>query len=454
MLRKLTFSLLCLSFLVLALPRALPAESPVAKSLLVGYFGQWGLYSDPRYTLKDLATNNKAGMLDQLNYAQGFVTGGHCSVADRNADLDHTFNASESVDGKPDDPASPFRGHLHQLAELKLAYPHLKALISLEGRAADFSFDARPENRQAFVASCVDLFVKGNLAANVSEPGLFDGIDVDWEYPHGPDADNFVAMLTEFRRQMDMVRPGLKLSIAVGPSPRMYDGTDFTAVSAQVDEVGLMTYDMAGPWMQTTGFIAPLYRVQPPADPAGATAAPAPTPAPTGGNPTASTTPAAEAAVPPGTLPGSTPAPRPPPAGGVAGSVQAFLAAGVPAPKLLIGLPFYGYGWTQVPEVAQGVFQEGTPIHGDRPYSYIETLFPRSKVYRDPVSQTPWLFDGDAFWTFDDPVSVQAKAAYAVEHNLGGVMIWELSGDTTQATLLKAAQRGLAAPRDAASDRR
>lgn len=115
----------------------------------------------------------------------------------------------------------------------------------------------------------------------------------------------------------------------------------------------------------------------------------------------------------------------------------------MPASKLLIGVPFYGYGWTQVPEVADGVFQEGTPVRGDRPYSYIESLFPKSAVHRDSLSQTPWLFDGDAFWTFDDPVSVQAKAAYAVEHNLGGLMIWELSGDTTQAALLKAAKRGL-----------
>lgn len=446
---KLFPRVLCHIFLILVVARSVSAESPVGKSLLVGYFGQWGLYSDPQYTLKDLVGNNKAGLLDQINYAQGFVTGGHCSIADRNADLDHAFNAADSVDGKRDDPASPFRGHFHQLAELKQAYPHLKVLISLEGRAADFAFDAQPENRQAFVASCVDLFLKGNFAAGVTVPGLFDGIDVDWEYPHGADASNFVALLTEFRRQMDIVRTGLKLSIAVGPSPRMYDGTNFGAVSAQVDEVGLMTYDMAGPWMQTTGFIAPLYRVQPPTN----SAAPAPVPAPTGPNPTASTTPAAGAALPSGSLPESTPAPRPPPAGGVAGSVQAFLAAGVPAPKLLIGVPFYGYGWTQVPEVAEGVFQEGTPVHGDRPYSYIESLFSKSTVHRDPISQTPWLFDGDAFWTFDDPVSVQAKAAYAVEHKLGGLMIWELSGDTTQAALLIAAQRGLASPGTAAGDR-
>ncbi|MGI4758327.1 MAG: glycoside hydrolase family 18 protein [Janthinobacterium lividum] len=403
------------SLVLIALADSSPAQRSAPTPLLVGYFGQWSLYDDPHYTLKNLASHGRIDMLDQLNYAQGFVTGGHCSIADRNADLDHVFKASESVSGIGDDATSSFRGNLHQLAELKLAHPRLKALISLEGRGSDFAFDARPENRQAFVASCVALFLKGDLAANVSAPGLFDGIDVDWEYPQGPDAENFLALLKEFRQQMDRLRPGLKLTIAVGPSPRMYSGTDFQAVSAQVDEVGLMTYDMAGPWMQTTGFIAPLYRV--PALPENRQE-----PSASG----ASLTP-----------------PRPPAAGGVSGSVQAFLTAGVPAGKILVGVPFYGYGWTQVPEAGEGVYQEGMPVDGDRPYSYIQTLFPNSRTYRDPVSQTPWLFDGDVFWTFDDPVSIHAKAAFAVEHGLGGLMIWELSNDTADGSLLTAARQGL-----------
>jgi chitinase len=70
-------------------------------------------------------------------------------------------------------------------------------------------------------------------------------------------------------------------------------------------------------------------------------------------------------------------------------------------------------------------------------------LIPHSTEYRDPESQTPWLFDGDAFWTFDDPALVTRKAAYAVDEHLGGLMMWELSEDTATGTLLRSAYDGL-----------
>jgi chitinase len=369
------------------------ATSPHAP-VLVGYFPQWGLYSQPQYLVKDIATS-KGTLLDQVNYAQGFVTGGHCSVADPNADLNYTFSANQSVDGTADVPTQPFRGYLHQLQELKRRSPHLRVLISLEGRASDFANDAQPKNREAFVRSCIATFLEGQFAAGIDEPGIFDGIDLDWEYPHQADAANYLALVKEFRRQMDALRPGFLLTVAVGPSPKMYQGTDMGEIGRLVDRVGLMTYDFSGPWSDTTGLIAPL---------------------------------TADASYDGGT---------------VAHCIDSYLAAGVPAEKMLMGLPFYGYGWHQVTEASHGLSQEGLPIHGDRPYSYIAGLASRSTVYRDPASQTPWLFDGDIFWTYDDPVSIHRKAVYALDHQLGGLMIWELSEDTASADLLHAAYQSL-----------
>ena len=331
-------------------------------------------------------------MLDQINYAQGFVTGGHCSVADPNADLNYRFSAEQSVDGIADADGDVLSGYLGQMIKLKRRYPGLKLILSLEGRADSFAEDAKPEQRQAFVASCIDLWIKGNISPGMQLGHLFDGIDIDWEFPHDTDAENYIELLKEFRRQMDLARPSLMLNVAVGPSPRMYGGADMGKVAGLVTQMGLMTYDFTGPWMKRTGFVSALS----------------------------------------GTIGGT-----------VQRTVDAYLAAGVPAAKLLVGVPFYGYGWRQVTEDNNGLFQEGEPIRGDRSYREIERMVPESTVYRDPDSQAPWLFDGDVFWTYEDPVSVRAKARYVVGAQLGGLMIWELGEDATGGTLLKAARNAL-----------
>ncbi|RXH56323.1 glycoside hydrolase family 18 protein [Granulicella sibirica] len=382
-------SILTLAATLLA--ATLHAQSPQ----LTAYFPQWGLYNTPQYNVKTLLASGGAEKLDQLNYAQGFVTDGKCSIADPNADLNFTFSADQSVDNIADQPTQPLRGNLNQLIKLKRKYPKLKLIISLEGKGSDFAADAQPDKRAAFVSSCIDIFLKGNLAPGIKAPNLFDGIDVDWEFPHEEDAANFQALLTEFRTQMNAFHPGLRLNIAVGPSPRMYPGTNFTAISGIVDQIGLMTYDMAGPWSKTTGLLAPLSLSQDQHH------------------------------------------------GSVANTINAYQQAGIPSQKLLMGIPFYGYGWHQVLEDNNGLFQEGEGIRGDRPYSHILTLIEQSTVYRDPTSQAPWLFDGDIFWTYEDPTSIHAKGAYARDHQLGGLMIWELGEDTPSAALLHASWESL-----------
>ncbi|GAC1424836.1 MAG: hypothetical protein NVSMB62_21910 [Acidobacteriaceae bacterium] len=240
--------------------RALP---PDAHRALVGYFPQWGLYNEKPYTVKSLVDSAGTGMLDQINYAQGFVSGGHCSVADPNADLNVTFSEQTSVDGTADTPAQPLHGNFHQLQELKRLNPKLRILISLEGRASDFAADAQPAARTAFVASCMDIFLRGQFVPGTSAPGLFDGIDLDWEYPRDADAVNYIPLLQEFRRQMDALRPGLLLTVALDSSPGLYGPVDITQLGRLVDRAGLMTYDFNGPWSSTTGFIAPLASTSP-----------------------------------------------------------------------------------------------------------------------------------------------------------------------------------------------
>lgn len=385
---------------VLALVCAAAAGAQEQRPMIVGYFPQWGVHSDHPYYVKALVTSGSARRLDQLNYAQGAVYGGRCSLADPVADLHMTFTASQSVNGRADDAKSPFRGNFHQLEELKRRYPKLKILISLEGKASDFAEDAQPGRRRAFATSCVDTFIRGRFEPGVVHPGIFDGIDVDWESPEAADAGNFLALLKEFRRQMNAVRPGLRLVVAVGSEPNMLPGTDMAAVARVVDQLGVMNYDYAGPWNTTTGFVAPLFD-----------------------NPAA-----------------------PRDYSSIERSIASYEAAGVPARKILMGLPFYGYSWTRVEEANHGLFQDGEGVRDDEPYHKIRKLTEPFLTYRDPRSKAPWRFDGDTFWTYEDPVSIRYKASYAVRNRLAGVMIWELSGDTQNGELLHSAWHALHHP--------
>ncbi len=380
-----------------AFPLHFPWHRP---KLLVGYFDNSSFYSPAPFHVKDLVTNGSAARLNQINYASASVKNGRCSLSNPEADLETAYTAKNSVNGKPDDSASGFRGYFHQLAELKQKYPRLRILISLEGRASDFAVDAQPENRVAFVRSCVDLYLRGEFGNGINEPGLFDGIDVDWETPQEKDTANFYALIAEFRSQMNAMHRGLTLSIAVDESPAEFAGTDLAALALLVDQVGIMNYDYAGPWNKTTGFVAPLF------------------------------------AGPPDTGYDAS----------IRKSIAGYRAAGVPAHKLLMGLPFYGYGWTDVEDSNNGLFQEGRALRSERPYRRIREIASSSQVFRDPQSQAPWLFDGNEFWTFEDPVSVQYKVSYAAHQGVGGVMIWELGGDTVDAELLKSAYDALREP--------
>jgi chitinase len=370
------------------------------RPLVVGYFPGWGQPAGEHFYVKTMISNRSIKLLDQINYSQGSVAGGRCSLANRKNDLDTIYTSEDSVNGRPDNPGAPFRGYFHQLKELKHRYPHLKILISLEGAPAGFIEGAQPANRRAFVASCVDTFLRGHFAPGINEPGVFDGIDIDWESPQQDEAADYLALIAEFRRQMDALRPGLRLSVALGDTPLMLPGTDFAAISALVDQVGIMNYDYTGPWSPTTGFIAPLYSN--PEDPGSSES--------------------------------------------IARSIATYRAQGVPVKKMLMGLPFYGYSWTKVEEDNDGLFQSGDGVRDDKPYHYIRSLAASSSIHRDPRTRAPWLFNGDIFWTYEDPISVRYKVSYAARGHLAGIMIWELSGDTEDAELLRVAHHTLRRP--------
>lgn len=178
----------------------------------VGYFVQWGIYGR-QYFVKNLDTTGNAARLTHINYAfanidptnltclQG-VTKGTTSdpqdpsqgdgAGDAEADYGRPFSAAQSVDGVADTGWEKLRGNFNQLKKLKAKYPKLKVLISIGGWTYSkyFSDVAKTDaSRKKFVASCIDTYIKGNLpdyngaGGPGTAAGIFDGIDLDWEWP-------------------------------------------------------------------------------------------------------------------------------------------------------------------------------------------------------------------------------------------------------------------------------
>lgn len=400
---------------------------------VIGYFTQWGIYGR-NYRVKNIDTSGSAARLTHINYAFGNVRNNRCEVGvtqasdpntgvggDAFADYTKAFGAGESVSGGADTWDQPLRGNWNQLKQLKAKHPNVKVLISLGGWtwSRGFSSAAQPANRQAFVASCIDAYIKGNLpvtdgAGGVgAAAGVFDGIDIDWEYPVacglscGTPADNanYTALLAEFRRQLDAVRPGLLLTVAVGAGIDKVRVTDPAAYHPYLDFINVMTYDFHGAWDPQTNHHSALF--DSPADPS------------TGDQKLYNSNDA----------------------------MEAFLSRGVPASKLNLGIGYYGRGWTGVASGNNGLYKSasgaapGTYEAGIEDWKVLKNLAWPS--YTDNVAKATWISNGTTFWSFDTPAMVTEKMGYVKTQGLGGAFFWEFSGDDAQGTLTKAIRDGL-----------
>ncbi|WMJ67773.1 glycosyl hydrolase family 18 protein [Stenotrophomonas sp. 24(2023)] len=400
---------------------------------VIGYFTQWGIYGR-NYKVRDIDTSGAAARLTHVNYAFGNVRNNRCEVGvtqpsdantgaggDAFADYSKAFAAGESVSGTADTWDQPLRGNWNQLKQLKAKHPNVKVLISLGGWtwSRGFSSAARPENRQAFVASCIDAYIKGNLPVTDGAGGagaalgVFDGIDIDWEYPvacgiacgSAEDNANFTALLAEFRRQLNLVRPGLLLTVAVGAGIDKVRVTDPASYHQYLDYINVMTYDFHGAWDARTNHHSALFNS--PNDPS------------TGDQKQYNSNDA----------------------------IEAFISRGVPASKLNLGIGYYGRGWSNVASGNNGLYQTaggaaaGTYEAGIEDWKVLKNL--NWPVYTDNTAGATWIYNGSTLWSFDTPANITRKMGYVKAQGLGGAFVWEFSGDDAQATLTKAVSDGL-----------
>lgn len=272
--------------------------------------------------------------------------------------------------------------------------PSLKVLVSVGGwlGSGQFSHMAATANRRTlFVRSVLDFLRLYHL----------DGLDVDWEYPGQPgsghafkreDKQNYTVLLKELRAAFDKEqrRTGkrLYLSLAAGASDDFLTHTEMKKVAQYVDTVNLMSYDYYEPGSEKiTGHHSPLYKS--PADPEGVS---------------------------------------------TDGSVRAFEAAGVPARKIVIGIPFYGHVWRNVPDVQHGLYQPGKALaDGGAPFAQIESAMLGHGFIRtwDTAAHAPTLYNPEThiFVSYDDQQSVGDKCRYVLDNKIAGVMFWYYGAD-------------------------
>lgn len=418
----------CLASVFAAIPSFAQRQPP--GKILGGYFEEWSIYY-AGFNVANLQQNGVAAKLTHLLYAFANVTTNPapaCALADTWADYQDPY--LPSVDGQPY--AGPLYGNFAAIQQLERLHPNLNVLISIGGASASntaaFSDDAMTEaGRKALAASCIDMFIKGNIAPGISAPGVFDGINIDWEFPTAADTQNFTALLQEFRNQLNalskVTHKRYILSFDGPAGEQNYLNIDLPQAAQQVDFITVDGYNYAGSWDTQTNDASSLYD-----------------------------------------------SPQDPEFGqglDIDSTVKAYLKAGVPAYKYTMGVPLYGAGWAGVSFVNNGLYQNSTgpsnvplangtgdcmDLSGNTPgcdplltpglaaYSTLVNLAAHGySMYFDPRRIAVWLYSplAETFYTYDNPFTATAKMIYVLARGLGGAYVWALKDDNPNGTMVK-----------------
>ncbi|OPF81627.1 chitinase [Streptomyces antioxidans] len=370
------------------------ATTEAAGDKVVGYFTEWGIYQR-NYHVKNVETSGSAAKLTHINYAFGNVTGGKCAIGDSYADYDKAYDAASSVDGQADTwDAGALRGNFNQLRKLKKLHPGLKVLWSFGGWTWSSGFTEAAKNPAAFAQSCYDLVEDPRWA------DVFDGIDIDWEYPNACGLTCDTSGKDAFKNLMSAVRAKFGSSNLVtaaitadASSGGKIEAADYAGAASYVDWYNPMTYDFFGAWAAQ-----------------GPTAPHSPLTSYNGIPQEGFNTDAA---------------------------ISELKGLGIPASKLLLGIGFYGRGWTGVSQDAPGGTATGaapgTYEAGIEDYKVLKGSCPATGT----VAGTAYAHCGSQWWSYDTPATIAGKMNYKQQQGLGGTFFWELSGDTANGELIK-----------------
>lgn len=355
---------------------------------IVGYYPGWQWYDRAQLVKPTTIDYSKYTIINYAFFkplANGDIIGGD-AWADENLLLGQINWSTNPISYYPN------------TSIVDLAHNHnVKVLISVGGWTWSDDFPgiaADPVKRTNFAQSCRELIQQYNL----------DGIDIDWEYPgyaehNGTPADkqHFTLLMQEIRDTLTVygntTGETYLLTSCFGASQANMSNIEWENILPIVDLVNLMSYDFFGTWDATTNHNAPLT-------------------APVQGDPTFNITSAVN------TL---------------------RTTYNVPANKINIGAAFYGRSTKTVGTPGLHVAQTGTADtqtfsadDGSPMYYNILSTAALFTDHWDATAQVPYKSGNGnlkTFLSYDNPASIAAKAQYAVNEDLRGVIIWEITGD-------------------------
>ncbi|MCJ0871554.1 glycoside hydrolase family 18 chitinase [Streptomyces sp. AP-93] len=372
---------------------------PPGGPVKLGYFTNWGVYGR-NYHVKNLVTSGSAAKITHINYAFGNVQGGKCTIGDSYADYDKAYTADQSVDGVADTWDQPLRGNFNQLRELKKKYPNIKVLWSFGGWTWSGGFGQAAANPAAFAQSCYDLVEDPRWA------DVFDGIDLDWEYPNACGLTCDTSGAASLKNMMQAMRAKFGTSNLVtaaisadGSNGGKLDAADYAGAAQYVDFYNVMTYDFFGAWAAQ-----------------GPTAPHSPLTSYTG---------------------------IPQQGFNSEAAITKLKGKGITGSKLNLGIGFYGRGWTGVTQAAPGGTATGpaagTYEQGIEDYKVLKATCPATGT----IAGTAYAKCGSNWWSYDTPATIAGKMTWAKQQGLKGAFFWEFSGDTTNGELASAIHSGL-----------
>lgn len=283
--------------------------------------------------------------------------------------------------------------NLRKLSELKKVNPDLKILISIGGWTWSKNFsDAvlSDSSTKNFAASAVAIVSRFNL----------DGIDIDWEYPgmigdsnvyRPEDKQHYTNLFKELRSGLDslseLTHMRYFVTTAVGGSQDYIEHTEMDQVQRYADYINIMSYDYADGSDSISGHHTNLYNSSTDSNQYSAHR-----------------------------------------------SIQAFINAGVPPSKIVLGMAFYGKGWRMESSDNNGLYRKALKGVRGGGYTYLKDSIVNKNGYAyywDANAKAPYLFNADSniFISYDDERSVKEKCIYVKRHHLAGAMFWEYNND-------------------------